>query len=96
MFFSVLASMRRVYQHTVYPLCHLAEILIFRFCSVSPGHYGKENLRSGGQDMHNFISSGFVTLGRGHLKGNSYKLSVQLINFMLCIGTILHCMVPIV
>ncbi|XP_045896796.1 protein shisa-6 isoform X4 [Micropterus dolomieu] len=33
------------------------------------GHYGKENLRSGGQDMHNFISSGFVTLGRGHLKG---------------------------
>lgn len=36
---------------------------------VSSGHYGKENLRSGGQDMHNFISSGFVTLGRGHLKG---------------------------
>uniref|UniRef100_A0A1A8G1Z2 Shisa N-terminal domain-containing protein n=3 Tax=Nothobranchius korthausae TaxID=1143690 RepID=A0A1A8G1Z2_9TELE len=32
------------------------------------GHYGKENLRVGGQDMHNFISSGFVTLGRGHLK----------------------------
>ncbi|XP_076609449.1 protein shisa-6 isoform X1 [Chaetodon auriga] len=32
------------------------------------GHYGKENLRSGGQDMHNFISSGFVTLGRSHLK----------------------------
>ncbi|KAM6957898.1 protein shisa-6 [Aplochiton taeniatus] len=32
------------------------------------GHYGKENFRSGGQDMHNFISSGFVTLGRGHLK----------------------------
>ncbi|XP_039682034.1 protein shisa-6 isoform X1 [Perca fluviatilis] len=32
------------------------------------GHYGKENLRGGGQDMHNFISSGFVTLGRGHLK----------------------------
>ncbi|KAM4535493.1 protein shisa-6 isoform 4-T4 [Fundulus diaphanus] len=32
------------------------------------GHYGKENMRSGGQDMHNFISSGFVTLGRGHLK----------------------------
>ncbi|XP_015241385.1 PREDICTED: protein shisa-6 homolog isoform X3 [Cyprinodon variegatus] len=32
------------------------------------GHYGKENLRTGGQDMHNFISSGFVTLGRGHLK----------------------------
>ncbi|KAJ0000874.1 hypothetical protein NQD34_005894, partial [Periophthalmus magnuspinnatus] len=34
-------------------------------------HYGKENLLSGGQDMHNFISSGFVTLGRGHLKGKS-------------------------
>uniref|UniRef100_UPI003AAC470D protein shisa-6 isoform X5 n=1 Tax=Centroberyx gerrardi TaxID=166262 RepID=UPI003AAC470D len=33
------------------------------------GHYGKENFRSGGQDLHNFISSGFVTLGRGHLKG---------------------------
>ncbi|XP_055008656.1 protein shisa-6-like [Boleophthalmus pectinirostris] len=32
------------------------------------GHYGKENLLPGGQDMHNFISSGFVTLGRGHLK----------------------------
>ncbi|XP_051573051.1 protein shisa-6-like isoform X2 [Myxocyprinus asiaticus] len=31
------------------------------------GHYGKENFRSG-QDMHNYISSGFVTLGRGHLK----------------------------
>ncbi|KAM8823969.1 protein shisa-6 isoform 1-T1 [Synchiropus picturatus] len=32
------------------------------------GHYGKENFRSGGPDLHNFISSGFVTLGRGHLK----------------------------
>ncbi|KAK0138203.1 Protein shisa-6 [Merluccius polli] len=32
------------------------------------GHYGTEALR-GGHDMHNFISSGFVTLGRGHLKG---------------------------
>ncbi|CAL8301853.1 unnamed protein product [Merluccius merluccius] len=31
------------------------------------GHYGTEALR-GGHDMHNFISSGFVTLGRGHLK----------------------------
>ncbi|XP_049331851.1 protein shisa-6 isoform X2 [Astyanax mexicanus] len=31
------------------------------------GHHGKDNFRSG-QDMHNFISSGFVTLGRGHLK----------------------------
>ncbi|XP_023693042.1 protein shisa-6 isoform X2 [Paramormyrops kingsleyae] len=34
------------------------------------GHYTKENIRSGGHDFHNFISSGFVTLGRGHLKGN--------------------------
>ncbi|XP_076866715.1 protein shisa-6 isoform X2 [Brachyhypopomus gauderio] len=31
------------------------------------GHHGKDHLR-GGQDMHDFISSGFVTLGRGHLK----------------------------
>lgn len=50
-------------------LWYFAEIFIFLFFFVSPGHYGKENLRSGGQDMHNFISSGFVTLGRGHLKG---------------------------
>ncbi|KAL4648150.1 hypothetical protein GN956_G9024 [Arapaima gigas] len=34
------------------------------------GHYGKESIRTGGHDLHNFISSGFVTLGRGHLKGN--------------------------
>ncbi|XP_063817050.1 protein shisa-6 isoform X8 [Pseudophryne corroboree] len=33
------------------------------------GHYGKDIYRSGGPDLHNFISSGFVTLGRGHLKG---------------------------
>ncbi|XP_010890014.1 protein shisa-6 isoform X3 [Esox lucius] len=33
------------------------------------GHYGKENFRQGQLD-HNFISSGFVTLGRPHLKGN--------------------------
>ncbi|KAG7525238.1 acid-sensing ion channel 1C-like isoform X4 [Solea senegalensis] len=36
-------------------------------------HYGKESVRSsgggGGADFHNFISSGFVTLGRGHQKG---------------------------
>ncbi|KAK0143782.1 Protein shisa-6 [Merluccius polli] len=33
-------------------------------------HYGKESVRSsGGHDLHNFISSGFVTLGRGHQKG---------------------------
>ncbi|XP_071401565.1 protein shisa-6-like, partial [Centroberyx affinis] len=32
-------------------------------------HYGKESVRSsGGPDIHNFISSGFVTLGRGHQK----------------------------
>ncbi|KAM3863526.1 protein shisa-6 [Diretmus argenteus] len=31
------------------------------------GHYGKENFRSG-QDMHNFLSSGYVTLERGRLK----------------------------
>ncbi|XP_077481520.1 protein shisa-6 isoform X6 [Stigmatopora argus] len=34
------------------------------------GHYGKESARSsGGADLHNFISSGFVTLGRGPQKG---------------------------
>ncbi|XP_028989145.1 protein shisa-6-like isoform X3 [Betta splendens] len=33
-------------------------------------HYGKESVRSsGGADLHNFISSGFVTLGRSHQKG---------------------------
>ncbi|XP_073351435.1 protein shisa-6-like isoform X4 [Pagrus major] len=39
------------------------------------GHYGKENMRSGGQDMHNFISSGFVTLGRGHLKERPQRMN---------------------
>ncbi|XP_028264002.1 protein shisa-6 isoform X4 [Parambassis ranga] len=35
-------------------------------------HYGKESIRSsGGADLHNFISSGFVTLGRGHPKENN-------------------------
>ncbi|XP_041434275.1 protein shisa-6 isoform X4 [Xenopus laevis] len=34
------------------------------------GHYGKDIYRSGGPDLHNFISSGFVTLGRGHVKGD--------------------------
>ncbi|XP_075435756.1 protein shisa-6 isoform X2 [Ascaphus truei] len=34
------------------------------------GHYGKDIYRSGGPDLHTFISSGFVTLGRGHLKGD--------------------------
>ncbi|XP_048466949.1 protein shisa-6-like [Rhincodon typus] len=37
------------------------------------GLHGKDSssshgYRSGGPDLHNFISSGFVTLGRGHLK----------------------------
>ncbi|KAI4900520.1 hypothetical protein NFI96_003610, partial [Prochilodus magdalenae] len=32
------------------------------------GHYSKESGRGGGHDLHNFISSGFVTLGRGHVK----------------------------
>ncbi|XP_034046536.1 protein shisa-6 [Thalassophryne amazonica] len=36
--------------------------------SSNHAHYGKETLYSGGQDMQNFLSSGFVTLGRGHLK----------------------------
>ncbi|XP_078147011.1 protein shisa-6 isoform X1 [Centroberyx gerrardi] len=36
-------------------------------------HYGKESVRSsGGPDIHNFISSGFVTLGRGHQKGEKH------------------------
>ncbi|XP_069510623.1 protein shisa-6 isoform X2 [Ambystoma mexicanum] len=34
------------------------------------GHYGKDIYQGGGPDLHNFISSGFVTLGRGHLKGD--------------------------
>ncbi|XP_040922592.1 protein shisa-6 isoform X3 [Toxotes jaculatrix] len=35
-------------------------------------HYGKESIRSsGGAELHNFISSGFVTLGRGHQKENN-------------------------
>lgn len=38
---------------------------------ISGGHYSKESSRGGGHDLHNFISSGFVTLGRGHAKGNA-------------------------
>ncbi|XP_047673691.1 protein shisa-6 isoform X5 [Tachysurus fulvidraco] len=34
------------------------------------GHYSKESGRGGGHDLHNFISSGFVTLGRGHGKAD--------------------------
>lgn len=46
-------------------------------CCAWPGlHYGKESVRSsGGGDLHNFISSGFVTLGRGHQKGKLLLLS---------------------
>nr|XP_034955123.1 protein shisa-6-like [Zootoca vivipara] len=40
-----------------------------RTSKSNPGHYGKDIYRSGGPDFHNFISSGFVTLGRGHSKG---------------------------
>lgn len=49
------------------------------YLCVWPGlHYGKESVRSsGGADLHNFISSGFVTLGRGHQKGKR-TLSVLL------------------
>ncbi|XP_068511025.1 protein shisa-6 isoform X3 [Anas acuta] len=39
-----------------------------RTSKSNPGHYGKDIYRSGGPDLHNFISSGFVTLGRGHTK----------------------------
>lgn len=38
------------------------------FCTL-PGHYGM----AGSQDMHNFLSSGFLTLGRGHLKGKTHQ-----------------------
>ncbi|XP_068606387.1 protein shisa-6-like [Brachionichthys hirsutus] len=34
----------------------------------NPGHYGKEVLRGGGRDVHSFLSSDFVTLGRARLK----------------------------
>ncbi|XP_053939561.1 protein shisa-6 isoform X2 [Cuculus canorus] len=39
-----------------------------RTSKSNPGPYGKDIYRSGGPDLHNFISSGFVTLGRGHTK----------------------------
>ncbi|XP_015277360.1 PREDICTED: protein shisa-6 homolog [Gekko japonicus] len=39
-----------------------------RTSKSNPGHYGKDFYRTGGPDFHNFISSGFVTLGRGHSK----------------------------
>ncbi|GCB59837.1 hypothetical protein scyTo_0014043 [Scyliorhinus torazame] len=46
------------------------------------GLHGKDSstshgYRSGGPDLHNFISSGFVTLGRGHLKGTVETTSLQ-------------------
>ncbi|XP_044528636.1 protein shisa-6 isoform X1 [Gracilinanus agilis] len=50
-----------------------------RTSKPTTGLYGKDVHRSGGPDLHNFISSGFVTLGRGHTKGtqqyNHYYLS---------------------
>ncbi|XP_061906316.1 protein shisa-6-like isoform X2 [Entelurus aequoreus] len=47
--------------------------------SSNHGHYGMESLHSGGADMHNFISSGFVTLGRSHLKAqHSFDESAQM------------------
>nr|XP_033817461.1 protein shisa-6 isoform X1 [Geotrypetes seraphini] len=39
-----------------------------RTAKPNHGHYGKDFCRGGGPDLHNFISSGFVTLGRGHVK----------------------------
>ncbi|XP_065109638.1 protein shisa-6 isoform X2 [Paramisgurnus dabryanus] len=36
------------------------------------GHYPKDSSRGGGHDLHNFISSGFVTLGRSHAKGEKH------------------------
>ncbi|KAM9000942.1 protein shisa-6 [Sarcophilus harrisii] len=39
-----------------------------RTAKPATGIYGKDAHRSGGPDLHNFISSGFVTLGRGHTK----------------------------
>ncbi|XP_039596020.1 protein shisa-6 isoform X1 [Polypterus senegalus] len=43
-----------------------------RTTKTNHGHYGKDSFRSGGggPDLHNFISSGFVTLGRGQVKGD--------------------------
>ncbi|XP_035389111.1 protein shisa-6 isoform X2 [Electrophorus electricus] len=40
------------------------------------GHYPKEGVRGGGHDLHNFISSGFVTLGRGQVKENTRMSSI--------------------
>ncbi|OPJ89287.1 shisa-6-like protein isoform A [Patagioenas fasciata monilis] len=45
-----------------------------RTSKSNPGHYGKDIYRSGGPDLHNFISSGFVTLGRGHTKVSTGNL----------------------
>lgn len=44
-------------------------MMIF-YLSFTGAHYLKESTRGGGHDLHNFISSGFVTLGRSHAKGN--------------------------
>lgn len=40
------------------------------WCPFTGAHYSKETTRGGGHDLHNFISSGFVTLGRSQVKGN--------------------------
>ena len=46
-------------------------------CVCTGLHYGKESVRSsGGHDLHNFISSGFVTLGRGPQKGRELLLEL--------------------
>lgn len=47
---------------------HLNVAAFILHFSILPGHYGM----AGGQDLHNFLSSGFLTLGRGHLKGKSH------------------------
>lgn len=53
-------------------------------CMRSGLHYGKESVRSsGGADLHNFISSGFVTLGRGHQKGKVVFCPRFLLFFLL-------------
>uniref|UniRef100_A0A6I8NN15 Shisa family member 6 n=1 Tax=Ornithorhynchus anatinus TaxID=9258 RepID=A0A6I8NN15_ORNAN len=39
-----------------------------RTAKPAPGLYSKDSHRGGGPDLHSFISSGFVTLGRGHTK----------------------------
>lgn len=60
--------------HACLPLC---------VCMWTGLHYGKESVRStGGADLHNFISSGFVTLGRGHPKGKVPVLFFLFFSFL--------------